>query len=87
MMVIETAFSNREQELARRSLHLSPMALAEELACLAKGRDFPIYITHTTPADAELIMAEILDFERSSAAATGKALDIRWLLAGQEFEL
>ena len=87
MMVIETAFSTREQELARRSLHLSPSALAEELACLAKGRDFPIYITHTKPAEAELIMAEILDFERSSAAATGKALDIRWLLAGQEFEL
>jgi hypothetical protein len=32
-------------------------------------------------------MAEILDFERSSASASGKAHDIRWLLAGQEFEL
>jgi hypothetical protein len=87
MLVIETAFSNREQDLARRSLHLSPIALAEELGCIAEGRDYPIYITHTKPAEAELIMAEILDFERSSASASGKAHDIRWLLAGQEFDL
>ena len=30
-LVIETAFSNREKDLAQRSLHLSPQALAVEL--------------------------------------------------------
>ena len=35
MLVIETAFSNRESDLARRSLHLSPQALASELDCIA----------------------------------------------------
>lgn len=41
MLVIETAFSNREKDLARRSLHLSPTVLANELDCIAKGRTTP----------------------------------------------
>jgi hypothetical protein len=59
MLVIETAFSNREQDLAKRSLHLSPHALADELDCIDKASEFPIFITHTKPAETELIMAEI----------------------------
>lgn len=87
MLVIETAFSNREQELARRSLHLSPMALADELGNLAPERKLPIYITHTKPSETVLIMAEIEQFDRD-ASATGQAgHDIRWLEAGQEFEI
>jgi cAMP phosphodiesterase len=39
-LMIETAFSNREKDLARRSLHLSPLALAEELDCIDKGKSF-----------------------------------------------
>lgn len=42
-LVIETAFSNREKDLARRSLHLSPHALADELDCIDKGKSFPIF--------------------------------------------
>jgi ribonuclease BN (tRNA processing enzyme) len=82
-LVIETAFSNREQDLARRSLHLSPEALAQELDCIAPGKRFPIYITHTKPAETELILSEIRRFDRTSAATH----DIRWMRAGQEFEL
>ena len=82
MLVIETAFSNREQELARRSLHLSPVALAEELAAIQVGQRFPIYITHTKPSETELIMAEIGDFEPTVDVP---AHDIRWLEAGQRF--
>jgi ribonuclease BN (tRNA processing enzyme) len=82
-LVIETAFSNREQELARRSLHLSPEALAQELDCIAPGKRFPIYITHTKPAETELILSEIRRFDRTHASTH----DIRWMLAGQEFEL
>src|SRR6478735_7678112 len=52
-LVIETAFSNREKELAKRSLHLAPNSLAEELDCIDKSKRFPIFITHTKPAETE----------------------------------
>jgi ribonuclease BN (tRNA processing enzyme) len=83
MLVIETAFSNREAELARKSLHLSPQVLAQELDCIAPGRQYPVYITHTKPAETNLIMDEVRRFDRADATPH----DIRWLMAGQEFEL
>ena len=86
-LVIETAFSNREKDLARRSLHLSPMALAEELDCIDKSKSFPIYITHTKPAETELIMAEIQKFDQTQPFGPNVTHDIRWLRAGQEFDL
>ena len=86
-LVIETAFSNREKELARRSLHLSPNALAEELDCIDQGRAYPIYITHTKPAETELIMAEIQRFDQTQTFGPNVVHDIRWLRAGQEFDL
>jgi ribonuclease BN (tRNA processing enzyme) len=81
MMVIETAFSNRESELARRSLHLSPTSLAAELAQRAAGASYPIYITHTKPSETSLILQEI-----GQMGAAARA-DIRWLNAGQVFEV
>lgn len=86
-LIIETAFSNREKDLARRSLHLSPMALAEELDCIDKTKRFPIYITHTKPAETELIMAEIQRFDQTQPFGPNVSHDIRWLHAGQEFLL
>jgi ribonuclease BN (tRNA processing enzyme) len=87
MLVIETAFSNRESDLAKRSLHLSPQALASELDCIAPGTSYPIYITHTKPAETELIMAEIDRFEQARPIGDKVAHDIRWLRVGQEFEI
>jgi cAMP phosphodiesterase len=87
MLVIETAFSNRESDLAKRSLHLSPQALASELDYIAPGSSYPIYITHTKPAETELIMAEIDRFEQARPVSDQVAHDIRWLRAGQEFEI
>jgi len=87
MLVIETAFSNREKDLARRSLHLSPMALAEELDLIDKGKGYPIYITHTKPAETEMIMSEIQRFDQTQPFGPNVTHDIRWLRAGQEFEL
>ncbi len=87
MLVIETAFSNREKDLAKLSLHLSPMVLADELDCIAKGKNFPIYITHTKPAETDLIMAEIQKFDQTAAFGPNVTHDIRWLRAGQEFEI
>ena len=87
MLVIETAFSNREHALAQRSKHLSPQALASELDCIEKGRNYPIYITHTKPAETELIMMEIQRFDQTLPFGPNVLHDIRWLSAGQEFML
>ena len=87
MLVIETAFSNREKDLAHRSLHLSPMVLANELDLIAKGKNYPIYITHTKPAETEQIMAEIQRFDQTQPFGPNVTHDIRRLRAGQEFEI
>ena len=87
MLVIETAFSNREKNLAQRSLHLSPHALADELECIAPGRQYPIYITHTKPAETELIMTEIQRFDQTLVPGPNATHYIRWLRAGQEFDV
>ena len=58
-LIVETAFSNREKQLAKVSLHLCPDMLAEELACLQ--REAEIYITHLKPGHGESMMQEILD--------------------------
>jgi len=79
MLVIETAFSNRERDLAKRSLHLSPHALANELDCIERGKNYPIYITHTKPAETGEIMSQI-DAITADWQARGVAQhDIRWL--------
>jgi ribonuclease BN (tRNA processing enzyme) len=86
-LIIETAFSNREKDLARRSLHLSPNALADELDCIDKDKRFPIYITHTKPAETDLIMSEIQKFDQTQPFGGNVSHDIRWLRVGQEFDL
>ena len=87
MLVIETAFSNREKDLARRSLHLSPTVLANELDNIAKGKNYPIYITHTKPAETEQIMDEVQRFDQTQPFGPNVSHDIRWLRAGQEFDI
>ncbi len=56
-IIIETAFSNSEIEMAILSKHLCPSLLAEELEKF-QG-DAQIYITHLKPGEVELIMREI----------------------------
>jgi ribonuclease BN (tRNA processing enzyme) len=56
-LLIETAFSNQERQLAVVSKHLCPSMLAEELAKLEKSAE--IYISHLKPGEIELIMEEI----------------------------
>ena len=87
-LVIETAFSNRERELAHRSLHLAPGTLAQELTSLPPTWRHPIYITHTKPSETGLIMKEICELDRPLGTA-GDACrhDLRWLQRGQELEL
>lgn len=56
-LIIECAFSNREQRLAVMSKHLCPNMLAKELLKLERACD--IYITHLKPGQIELTMEEI----------------------------
>lgn len=85
MLIIETAFSNRERDLAARSLHLSPSTLAAQLAQIQPGAPYPIYITHTKPSETDLIMEEIRQFDAYTPQGFSALHDIRWLQAGQEF--
>lgn len=90
MLIIETAFSEREKELARRSLHLSPATLASELGQINPAQPhprYPIYITHTKPAETGLIMEEIQRFDAQPSHPQDLRHDIRWLSAGMVFEL
>ncbi|MDZ4239159.1 MAG: 3',5'-cyclic-nucleotide phosphodiesterase, partial [Hydrogenophaga sp.] len=87
LLIIETAFSDREKALARRSLHLAPSTLAEELDQIDRGQRYPIYITHTKPAETGLIMDEIQRFDQTPSRVDDVRHDIRWLSAGQTFEL
>jgi ribonuclease BN (tRNA processing enzyme) len=87
VLVIETAFSDRERDLAKRALHLAPATLADELDQIDPAHHYPIYITHTKPAETELIMAEIQRFDDTDVFASGVRHDIRWLRVGQEFEI
>lgn len=76
-LVIETAFSDEEQQLAAISRHLCPAALGRELAQL-QGEPH-IHITHIKPGEVEAVMAEI--------AALPGAHRMAALHAGQLIEL
>lgn len=56
-LIIETAFANKERELAELSKHLCPSMLAEELVKFE--RDAEVYVTHLKPGETELTMQEI----------------------------
>ena len=87
MLMIKTTFSSRESQLAQTSQHLSPEVLAAELDGIAPGRNYPIYITHTKPAETEMIMSEIRALDVCGPSGNRRQHDIRWLQAGQEFDL
>jgi len=75
-LIIETAFSDNEKELAIASKHLCPSMLAEEL--LKFRGDAEIFITHLKPGEVELTMRQI------EKAVPGYAP--KMLLNNQEFE-
>ncbi len=56
-LVIETAFSDDEQQLARISSHLCPTTLARELAQL-EG-EVQVHITHIKPGEVNAVMRQI----------------------------
>lgn len=56
-LVIETAFSDSEAELAERSRHINPSMLARELGHLRSRPE--VFITHLKPSQIDLIMHEV----------------------------
>ena len=56
-LIIETAFCNRERELAITSKHFCPSLLAEELTKLERSAQ--VFITHLKPGEIELTMQEV----------------------------
>lgn len=57
-LIIENAFSNREESLARASRHLFPIQLGEELDKLTHHTQ--VLITHLKPSDRATIAREVL---------------------------
>jgi ribonuclease BN (tRNA processing enzyme) len=74
-LVIETAFSDDELELAMVSRHLSPTLLAGELKRLAPGT--PLAITHVKPGELSAVLGQI--------AALGVPHAVRALATGDRF--
>ena len=56
-LVIETAFSDEERQLARISRHLCPAVLDHELEQLRGSVD--VHITHIKPGEMDAVMSEI----------------------------
>lgn len=75
-LIVETAFCNRERDLAIASKHLCPSMLEEELRKLKLRPE--IFVTHLKPGEIELTMREIEE-------AAG-AYNPRMLLNNQIFE-
>ncbi|MBI3221595.1 MAG: 3',5'-cyclic-nucleotide phosphodiesterase [Nitrosomonadales bacterium] len=75
-LIIETAFSNSEKELAILSKHLCPSLLVDELKKLK--RDAEVFITHLKPGELELTMKQI--------EHGGHGRNVKMLMNNQEFE-
>jgi ribonuclease BN (tRNA processing enzyme) len=75
-LLIETAFSEGEKEIAILSKHYCPSLLAEDL--LKFRGDAEVHITHLKPGEVELTMRQI------EKAVHGR--HPRMLLNNQEFE-
>ena len=56
-LIIETAFSNKEREIATASKHLYPELLAGELAKMTAAPE--VYVTHLKPGEGALTMKEV----------------------------
>jgi len=76
-LVIETAFSDDEAELAEISQHLCPMVLRKELVQLHGAVD--VHVTHVKPGELDAVMAGIAAFEtphRIAPLAAGQLMHL-----------
>ena len=87
VLVMETAFSEREAGLARVSQHLCPSTLAAQLALMRPDLRCPIFISHMKPAETESIMQDIMQLNQQRHtlglqpwAISALQSDHRWVL-------
>ena len=76
-LVIDTAFSDDEYDLARISRHLCPAMLATELEQLAAPTQ--VLITHIKPGEVDAVMSEIAALasrHRISAMSSGQVISL-----------
>jgi ribonuclease BN (tRNA processing enzyme) len=76
-LVIETAFSDEERQLAYISRHLCPAALGHELAQLPGSVE--VHITHIKPGETEAVMSEVgklASSHRIRALSAGQTLRV-----------
>jgi ribonuclease BN (tRNA processing enzyme) len=76
-LIIETAFSDEERQLARISRHLCPAALGHELAQLAGSVE--VHITHIKPGETQAVMSEVghlATTHRIHALAAGQVMHL-----------
>ena len=76
-LVIETAFSDDERQLARISRHLCPAALGHELGSL-KG-SVTVHITHIKPGEVDSVMQEVANLvtpHRIAALQAGQMIEL-----------
>ncbi len=59
LLIVECAFANKDEDLARRACHYCPTTLAADLQKLRHQPE--IHISHNKPGDEELIFAECQD--------------------------
>lgn len=76
-LIVETAFSDNERDLAMRSKHLCPSLLRDELAKLRSRPE--ILLTHLKPGESELVLHQVEALVRDFA--------IRPLRQGEIIEL
>ncbi len=88
-LIIEAAFSNQESGLARAALHLCPNSLLGELRNIPANSHYPIYITHTKPAQAQQIQAEVKALLQQDAQLTNLLSQhpLHWLQCGQTIRI
>jgi len=76
-LVIETAFSNEEDQVAKASKHLCPYMLAEELKQMRGSID--VHITHIKPGEEAAVMRQIgalLSPHRIHALGAGQVIEL-----------
>jgi ribonuclease BN (tRNA processing enzyme) len=87
ILVIETAFSEKEKRIAILSQHLSPSGLEEELSYIKDPTAYPIYITHIKPAAMNSIVSEIENINQKRIAKGLIPYQIEKLNEGRIFEI
>jgi len=77
LLIIETAFANRQQDLADMSKHYCPSTLAQDLSKLKHKSE--VYLTHLKPGEEMAILSE--------ARAAMHQRQLKTLVGGEQFQL